>query len=185
MIIVIDYGSQFAHLIARRIRQLGVYTEILPFSSKIEEIKKRRPEGIILSGGPRSVYENNAPTIDKAIFSLGVPILGVCYGHQLLAHVLGGKVVPSSKEYGKELFTATAKPRLLAGLGKKEQVWMSHGDSVVSVPTGFAVTGRTDACKIAAYSNDRKRIYGLQFHPEVQHTIHGMKILENFIKICG
>jgi len=185
MIAVLDYGSQYCHLVARRIRSLGVYAEIFQNSVTAAELKNKKAEGVILSGGPRSVYESGAPTIDKAIFSLGVPILGVCYGHQLLAHVLGGKVVPSSKEYGKELFTATAKPRLLAGLGKKEQVWMSHGDSVVSVPAGFAVTGKTGACKIAAYANDTKRIYGVQFHPEVQHTIHGMRILENFIKICG
>jgi GMP synthase (glutamine-hydrolysing) len=167
------------------LRSLGVYAEIFPNTTTAAQLKAKKVEGIILSGGPNSVYENRAPTIDSSIFSLNVPILGICYGHQLLAHVLGGKVTPSSKEYGKETFTATAKQRLLAGVGKKEQVWMSHGDSVFSLPAGFAVTGKTGECKIAAYANERKRIYGLQFHPEVQHTIHGMKILENFVKICG
>src|SRR3989338_9924554 len=124
MIAVLDYGSQYCHLVARRIRSLGVYAEIFPNTTTSAELKKKRVEGVILSGGPRSVYENNAPTVDKSILSMGVPILGVCYGHQLLAHVLGGKVVPSSKEYGKETFAKTNDSRLLQGLGKKEQVWM-------------------------------------------------------------
>ena len=185
MIAVLDYGSQYCHLVARRIRALGVYAEIFPNTVTDAELKARKVEGIILSGGPRSVYENNAPTIDKRIFSLRVPILGVCYGHHLLAHVLGGKVVYGSKEYGKEIFTVAKKTRLLNGLGKKEQVWMSHGDSVISLPQGFAVSGRTPGCKIAAYADEKRRIYGVQFHPEVQHTLHGMRILENFLKICG
>ncbi|MBI2176017.1 glutamine-hydrolyzing GMP synthase [Candidatus Woesearchaeota archaeon] len=185
MIAVLDYGSQFAHLIARRIRSLGVYAEIFPNTTPSSVLKNKKVEGIILSGGPRSVYENNAPTIDKRIFTLGVPVLGLCYGHQLLAHTLGGKVVPSSKEYGKETLTVAGKSRLLQGLGKKEQVWMSHGDSVVALPQGFSVSGSTQECKIAAFADEKRRTYGLQFHPEVQHTLHGMKILENFIKICG
>lgn len=185
MIAVLDYGSQFSHLIARRIRTLGVYAEIFPNTITAAGLKNKKVEGIILSGGPRSVYENNAPTVDTSILSMGVPILGVCYGHQLLAHTLGGKVIPSSKEYGKEILTITAKTRLLQSLGKKEQVWMSHGDSVVQLPQGFTITGRTPDCKIAAYANERRRIYGVQFHPEVQHTIHGMRILSNFLDICG
>ncbi len=185
MIAVLDYGSQFAHLIARRIRTLGVYTEIFPNTATAADLRKKNVEGIILSGGPRSVYENNAPTVDKRIFLLGVPVLGLCYGHQLIAHTLGGKVVPSSKEYGKEFLTVIKKSRLLDGIAKKEQVWMSHGDSVTQLPQGFSVSGRTQECKIAAYADEKRRIYGLQFHPEVQHTIHGMKMLENFIKICG
>ncbi len=185
MIAVLDYGSQYCHLVARRLRSLGIYAEIFSNTTTATQLRAKKVEGIILSGGPRSVYENNAPTIDKAIFSLGVPILGVCYGHQLIAHVLGGKVVPSSKEYGKETFAKTNESRLLRGLSKKEQVWMSHGDSVVSLPKDFSSNGRTGECKIAAYANERRRIYGVQFHPEVQHTVHGMKILENFIKICG
>ena len=185
MIAILDYGSQYCHLVARRIRSLGVYAEIFPNNVTAAALRNKRVEGIILSGGPRSVYENNAPTIDKEIFSLGIPILGVCYGHQLLAHALEGKVIPSSKEYGKETLTIIAKSRLLQSLGKKEQVWMSHGDSVVSLPQGFTVSGRTAGCKIAAYADEKRKIYGVQFHPEVQHTVHGMKVLENFIKICG
>ncbi len=185
MIAVLDYGSQYCHLAARRIRALGVYAEIFPNTTTAAVLKNKRVEGIILSGGPRSVYENDAPTIDKSILAMGVPILGLCYGHQLLAHALGGKVVPSSKEYGKETLTITKKSVLLQSLGKEEQVWMSHGDSVVTLPGGFSVTGRTADCKIAAYANEKRRVYGLQFHPEVQHTLHGMKILDNFLKICG
>ena len=186
MIAVLDYGSQYCHLVARRIRALGIYAEIYPNNTTAAQLKQAKPkvEGIILSGGPRSVYENDAPTIDKAIFKLGIPILGICYGHQLLAHVLGGKVVPSSKEYGKELFTVLKPSALTKGLGKQEQVWMSHGDSVIQLPAGFATNGRTQECKIAAYSDERKKIYGFQFHPEVQHTLKGNKILENFIAIC-
>ncbi len=185
MIAVLDYGSQFAHLLARRIRTLGVYTEIFPSTITAASLKNKKVEGLILSGGPRSVYENNAPTIDKSIFALGLPIIGVCYGHQLLAHALGGKVVPSSKEYGKETLSVLKKSRLLQSLGKKEQVWMSHGDSVVRLPHGFTLSGSTPDCKIAAYADEKRRIYGLQFHPEVQHTVHGMKVLDNFLKICG
>jgi GMP synthase (glutamine-hydrolysing) len=186
MIVVLDYGSQYCHLLARRIRALGVYAEILPNNTKVEDIRKlENVEGVILSGGPNSVYEENAPSFDKAILELGVPVLGVCYGHQLLAHVLGGKVVQSSKEYGKEVFNVTTSIRLLDGLGTNEQVWMSHGDSVVSLPEGFSVAGETGGCKIAAYVNERKKVYGLQFHPEVQHTTSGKLILGNFLKICG
>jgi GMP synthase (glutamine-hydrolysing) len=184
MIAVLDYGSQYCHLVARRIRSLKVYAEIFPNITKAGELKGR-VDGIILSGGPRSVYENDAPTIDKNILNLGIPILGLCYGHQLLAHVLGGKVVPSSKEYGKEMFTSIKNSALLQGLSRNEPVWMSHGDSVVNLPPGFEATGKTADCKIAAYANEKRRIYGLQFHPEVQHTIHGMKILDNFLNLCS
>ena len=185
MIAVLDYGSQFAHLIARRIRALGVYSEIFPNATTAAELKRRKVEGIILSGGPRSVYENGAPTVDSDILAIGIPVLGICYGHQLLMHVLGGKVIPSSKEYGKEILTVLKKSRLLNGLSKNEQVWMSHGDSVVALPQGYILTGRTADCKMAAYANEKRRIYGVQFHPEVQHTVHGMKIISNFLDICG
>ncbi len=185
MIAVLDYGGQYAHLIARRVRTLGVYSEIFLNNITAADLRGRKVEGVILSGGPRSVYEKDAPTVDRTILELGIPILGLCYGHQLLAHTTGGKVVPSSKEYGKEILQVAKKSRLLDGLGSKEQVWMSHGDSVVSLPHGFSITGKTEECKIAAYANEKKKIYGLQFHPEVQHTTHGMKILDNFLKICG
>lgn len=184
MIAVLDYGSQYCHLVARRIRSLGVYAEIFPNSVAASELKNKKVQGIILSGGPRSVYENNAPSLDPEILRMDIPILGICYGHQLLAHSLGGKVVPSSKEYGKETLTILKRSRLFKGLDKKEQAWMSHGDSVVRLPKGFEHTGRTSDCKFAAYADEKRKIYGAQFHPEVQHTTHGMKLLGNFLDIC-
>jgi len=184
MILVIDFGAQYAHLIVRRIRSLGVYSELAPYNIKDSEIKKLNPEGIILSGGPRSVYEKDAITIDKKILDLGVPILGICYGQQLLAHVLGGKVIRATKEYGKETLEAR-KSDLFKGLGNSEQVWASHGDSVEKLPEGFKAIGETNECKIAAFENKDKKIYGVQFHPEVVHTTHGTLILKNFIKMCG
>ncbi len=184
MILVVDMGSQFAHLIARRIRALGVYAEIVLPTITAAELKSKKPEGIILSGGPRSVYEKDAFTIDKRILERGVPVLGICYGHQLIAHLLGGKVERASKEYGKEMLDAK-ESRLLKGLGRKEQVWASHGDSVISAPSGFDVTGSTAECSIAAFENNEKRVYGVQFHPEVQHTTNGTIVLRNFLEICG
>ncbi len=184
MILVFDMGSQYCHLIARRIRALGVYAEIALPAIKAEEVRNKKPEGIILSGGPKSVYEKNAFTIDKKILELGIPLLGICYGHQLIAHLLGGKVEKASKEYGKETLNAK-ESRILKGLGKREQVWASHGDSVISAPSGFEVVGETEECKIAAFENNKKRIYGLQFHPEVQHTTNGTTVLKNFLEICG
>ena len=187
MLAVLDYGGQYCDLIARRIRALGVYAEVFPNTTTATDFKKtkNKVEGLILSGGPKSVYENNAPTIEKSALTMGVPVLGICYGHQLLAHILGGKVVPSRREYGKEVFATAKNSRLLRGLAREEQVWMSHGDSVVRLPQGFFLIGGTQECKIAAYADEKRRVYGLQFHPEVQHTPHGMKILDNFLKICG
>ncbi len=185
MILIIDFGSQVSHLIARRIRQLHVYSEILPGNSSIEDIRRLAPEGIILSGGPRSVYENNAPTITKEIFALEIPILGICYGHQLIAHLLDGRVVGSSKEYGKEILEVKKQNSILKGLSRKEQVWMSHGDSVTSLPNNFEVLASTKDCNIAAYANEKASIFGIQFHPEVHHTPNGIKILDNFLSICN
>src|SRR3989338_2188097 len=184
MILVFDMGGQYCHLIARRIRALGVYAEIVLPAIKAEEVRNKKPEGIILSGGPKSVYEKDAFTIDKRILEMGVPVLGICYGHQLIAHLLGGKIETASKEYGKETLSAR-ESRILKGLGKKEQVWASHGDSVISAPSGFKIVGGTEECGIAAFENNKKRIYGLQFHPEVQHTTNGTTILKNFLEICG
>ncbi len=184
MILVIDFGAQYCHLIARRIRQLGVRSEILHWTALVEEIKKLQPEGIILSGGPRSVYETGAPTISKEVFKLGVPVLGICYGHQLIAHLTGSRVVGSSKEYGKETMLCDNKSPLFKGLLRTEQVWMSHGDSVTELADGFRNIGSTPECKIAAYENEEEKLYGVQFHPEVQHTLHGMAILDNFLNIC-
>ncbi|MBI2664509.1 glutamine-hydrolyzing GMP synthase [Candidatus Woesearchaeota archaeon] len=184
MIIVMDFGGQYAHLIARRIRSLGVYAEIAMPATRKEEIEKLNPAGIILSGGPRSVYGEDSLAIDKEILKLGIPVLGICYGHQLLAHLLGGKVAPSSKEYGKEMLSPK-KSLLFNGLGKKEHVWASHGDSVLNPPEGFETIGSTEECRIAAFADDKRKIYGVQFHPEVVHTTNGMQILRNFVKICG
>ncbi len=163
---------------------MGIYSEIVRHDITAEEVKKKKASGLIISGGPRSVYAKDALGIDTGILKLGIPVLGICYGHQLLAHLLGGKVVRSRKEYGKETLTVK-KSQLLRNLGKKEQVWMSHGDSVEGLPEGFDVVGSTGECRIAAYENAGKKIYGVQFHPEVRHTVNGMKILENFAKMCG
>lgn len=182
MIFIVDFGSQVSHLISRRMRSIGVHTELVSPSLAAERAEKA--EGIILSGGPKSVYDRDAFRIKREILDAGVPVLGICYGHQLLAHMLGGKVVPKSREYGKETLSVRSS-RLLKGLSRKEQVWTSHGDSVVAAPEGFKVTGSTGACRIAVFENDKKRIYGVQFHPEVQHTPNGMKILRNFADVCG
>jgi GMP synthase (glutamine-hydrolysing) len=184
MILVIDFGGQYAHLICRRIRELKVYSEIRGWGITPSEIKNLNPEGIIFSGGPSSVYDKNAPTADEGILELGIPILGICYGHHLIANLSGGKVIGGKKEYGKEMLFARKSP-LFAGLSSREQVWMSHGDSVVKLPNGFEVIGSTKDCKIAAYANYGKKFFGLQFHPEVQHTPKGMRILDNFARISG
>ncbi len=185
MILVIDLGAQYAHLIARRIRQLGAYSEIVPWTASVAEIKAKHPEGIILSGGPRSVYEKDAPTIHYELLTLNIPILGICYGHQLIAHVLGGNVKSSSKEYGKETLSIIRDSSILKGLSKEEKVWMSHGDSVIGLPEGFEAVAATNDCSIAAYANEKSKVYGVQFHPEVQHTVNGIRILDNFLSICN
>ena len=184
MIAIIDMGGQYSHLIARRIRNLGVYAKLVPPTVSVREMKKNRPEGIIFSGGPKSVYSSDAFAIKKAILNLNVPILGICYGHQLIAKMLGGKVVPGSKEYGRETLIQTSRSKILKGLDKKEQVWASHGDEVTQAPKGFKVVGKTEKCKIAVFENDKRKIYGIQFHPEAHHTPKGNQILKNFLKAC-
>jgi GMP synthase (glutamine-hydrolysing) len=186
MVIVLNFGSQFSHLIARRIRDLGVKAEILPFNSPVSEIKKHNPVGIILSGGPSSVLEKNSPRSDKEIFNLDIPILGICYGHQVIAKMLGGKVTMGKfREFGKEQLKINNMREIFNKLSQKETVWFSHGDQVTKLPTGFIATAHTHSCKYAAYANTQKNIYGIQFHPEVTHTVHGKKILENFVfNIC-
>jgi GMP synthase (glutamine-hydrolysing) len=183
MILVIDFGGQYAHMIGRRIRELKVYSEIRHWSISTGEVKKLNPEGIIFSGGPSSVYEKNAPAVDGGILKLGIPVLGICYGHHLITKILGGHVISGKKEYGKEMLSVKKSP-LFNGLSSREQVWMSHGDSVARLPRGFEVIGSTKECKIAAYANYEKKLFGVQFHPEVQHTPRGMRILENFVGIC-
>ncbi|MCH8329378.1 MAG: glutamine-hydrolyzing GMP synthase [Nanoarchaeota archaeon] len=182
MMIVINFGGQYCHLIARRIHELSVNSIILPYNTSAKKIKKLAPDGIIFSGGPSSVYEKGAPISNKEILKLGIPILGICYGQQLIAKQLNAKVVPGKiREYGKKLAKIKDKKTLLKGLKNKEQVWMSHGDSVTKLPNGFKVLASTDDCNAASFGNDDKKIYGVQFHPEVMHTIKGNRILKNFV----
>ncbi len=181
-VLVLDFGSQYTQLIARKVRELGVYSEIFPFNVPISRIKKENPQAIIFSGGPSSVYEEEAPLVTEKIFSLGIPVLGICYGLQLMAHVLGGKVASSTKrEYGFASLVVKNRRGLLAGIRSDTQVWMSHGDKVKKIPEGFLVTGLTSNSKAAVIENREKRFFGVQFHPEVIHTKQGKKILSNFI----
>jgi len=185
-IIVINFGSQVVHLITRRIRELGVYSEIKPCDISAAEVKRLKPKGIILSGGPASVYEKNSPEIDKDIFLLGIPILGICYGLQLIGKHYGNVLPGKLKEYGKKILLVKSNGKLLKNLSKKEQIWMSHGDLVAALPKGFDVLAKTETCPIAAVENKEKKIYGLQFHPEVAHTLNGSQILKNFVfDVCG
>ena len=180
-IIVVNFGSQVAHLIARRVRELGVHSGIVPYDISAGRIKELNPKGIILSGGPASVYEKGAPLADRKIFSLGVPILGICYGLQLIGKEYG-KVVPHlQKEFGKKELQVKKQGTLLKGLKNKEQVWMSHGDLVKKLPPDFKVLGSTDTCPLAAVESPSRKLYGVQFHPEVVHTTNGMKIYRNFV----
>jgi len=186
MLLVINYGGQFCHLISRRVRDMNVYAEIVPYDVSVDEVKRLKPAGIILSGGPSSVYEKGAPISDKGILDLKIPVLGICYGQQLIGNQLGGKVVPNKiKEYGKKVIKVKNKEKLFNGLSDKETVWMSHGDAVEELPSGFATLASTDTCKNAAIGNLERSIYGVQFHPEVTHTPNGNKILRNFVfDIC-
>ena len=171
MILILNFGGQYCHLIARRVRDFGVYSEILPCDVSLREIGKLKPNGIILSGGPASVYEHNAPAMDRKILGLGIPILGICYGLQLMGKFVGGEVLAGKlKEFGKKELHVKRNGKLLKGLSKKEQVWMSHGDLVTKLPEDFDILGSTDACKIAAFENNKRRLYGIQFHAEVAHT---------------
>lgn len=186
-VVVIDFGAQYSQLIARRIRECRVYCEILPHSITAEALAARRPVGIVLSGGPSSVYEGGAPMLDPEIFKLGIPVLGICYGMQLMAHTLGGSVEPGDKrEYGKTEIEALGFDDLFHKLDQRLLVWMSHGDSVATPPDGFAVLARTPSTPTAAMGDAERKFYGVQFHPEVVHTPKGKQILENFLyRICG
>ena len=189
-VIVLDFGSQLAHLIARRIREQGVYSEILPFDTSISTLEEKHPKGIILSGGPSSVYDTGAPVLPAEFYAFiadqQIPLLGLCYGHQLIAQAFHGKVeAHEEKEYGKTELTVDRQEHIFKDLAKQEIVWMSHGDQVAQLPAGFDIFGSTDTCPIAAFGNIQDRIYGFQFHPEVQHTVHGTQILRNFIfEVC-
>lgn len=186
MIIILNFGGQYTHLIARRIRELGCYAEILSFDASSEKIRKLKPSGLILSGSPFSVYDDNAPFPQKEIFNLNIPILGICYGQQVMAKMLGGEVQKGkTREFGREILTVLNKKGLFWGLNKKESVWFSHGDLVVKPPKGFKIIGRSRTSKIASFASPDNKIFGIQFHPEVIHTNKGLKILENFVyRVC-
>ncbi|MGO9379848.1 MAG: glutamine-hydrolyzing GMP synthase [Dissulfurispiraceae bacterium] len=186
-ILVLDFGSQYTQLIARRIRENKVYSEIFPFNASLEKIKAFAPKGIILSGGPASVYDKGAPVCDLEIFKMGVPVLGVCYGMQLMAHALGGEVARAAKrEYGRAFLMVDDDTDLLWGLSKKTKVWMSHGDRIEIMPGGFNIIGHTDNSPVAAMADNKRKFYAIQFHPEVVHTDEGLRILQNFVfEICG
>jgi GMP synthase (glutamine-hydrolysing) len=179
---VLDFGSQFAQLIARRVRELDVYAELLPHDTSLEELERRGVRGIILSGGPSSVYDTEAPRPDPAIWSGRLPVLGICYGAQLMASELGGEVMRTPKrEYGPAILTIAPEDRVLAGLGTEQAVWMSHGDSITRLPAGFSATAQTDSTPYASLADPARKLYGIQFHPEVVHTPRGRDVLANFV----
>ncbi len=186
-VLVLDFGAQYGQLIARRIRDLGVYSEIVPCTISASEIKESSASAIVLSGGPASVYEEGAPSVDKEIFELNIPILGFCYGHQIVAKTLGGEVSHSDVgEYGRATLSIADGALLFDGTPMSQEVWMSHRDSVSAVPKGFVATSKTDVCAIASMENIGKKIFTTQFHPEVKHTRYGDELLSNFLfKICG
>ena len=185
-VLVIDFGGQYNQLIVRRVRNLSVYAELLPATVTIERIKSINPIGIIFTGGPSSVFAEDSPKVDPEIFNLGIPVLGICYGMQLTAHMLGGSVGHAKlREYGRSAITYTDN-LLFDGVEKKNFCWMSHTDQVNGLPEGFKVIASTETCPIAAYAQEERKIYAVQFHPEVVHTIDGNKILSNFLyKVCG
>ena len=186
-IAILDFGSQYSQLIARRIREQKVYSELLRFDTTAADLAQRKPAGIILSGGPSSVFDDGAPQCDPALFDMGIPILGICYGMQLTARTLGGDVQPGeAREYGKAEIEVIDHASLFHGLPDELAVWMSHGDQVAALPEGFTALAQTGTCPYAAMGNDARRIYGLQFHPEVVHTPRGTDILRHFIfDACG
>jgi GMP synthase (glutamine-hydrolysing) len=184
-LVILDYGSQYTQLIARRARELGVYSIILPFSASVKDIKAQNPLGLVLSGGPNSVYDKDAPGLDESLLSLDIPVLGICYGLQLLSQALGGKVESSpTREYGKATLQLAHDSKLLDSSFDSSTVWMSHGDHVTTPPEGFHVTARSGDI-VCAIEDPELGIFGLQFHPEVAHTEYGRQVLENFIGLCG
>ena len=187
MIIVLDFGGQYNQLVARRVRECNVYCEIYSYRIDIEKIKEMNPKGIILTGGPNSCYEADSPTYSKELFELGIPVLGLCYGAQLMMHVLGGKVItPEVGEYGKTDITYADNAVLFQDMPKQSVCWMSHFDRISEVATGFEITAFTADCPIAAAQNVEKKLYAIQFHPEVLHTKNGTQMIDNFVKnVCG
>lgn len=186
LVIVLDFGGQYNQLIARRVRECNVYCEVHPYNISIEKIKEMNPKGIIFTGGPNSVYGEDSPLCDKALFELGIPVLGICYGSQLTAHLLGGKVATAPvSEYGKTEVNIDTASKLFAGVSPKTICWMSHTDYIEQAPADFTITAHTPVCPVAAMENVEKGIYAVQFHPEVMHTQEGMKMLSNFVlNIC-
>ena len=187
LVIVLDFGGQYNQLIARRVRECNVYAEVLPYTTPLEEIIKLKPKGIIFTGGPNSVYDMSSPHYQKEIFETGIPILGICYGSQLIAWSLDGKVETAPvSEYGHTEVEVDNTSRLFKGVSSITTVWMSHTDYISNAPAGFKVTGHTPVCPVAAMENDEDQIYAVQFHPEVMHSVEGKKMLSNFVlDICG
>lgn len=187
MVIVLDFGGQYNQLIARRVRECNVYCEVHPYNISLDKIKEMNPKGIIFTGGPNSVYAEDSPVCDKEVFELGVPVLGICYGSQLMAHMLGGKVATAPvSEYGKTEVEVNNKKAIFNKVSDKTICWMSHTDYIEKAPAGFEVTAHTPVCPVAGMENVEKALYAVQFHPEVMHTQEGMKMLQNFVwSICG
>ena len=187
VVLVVDFGAQYSQLIARRVRECGVYCEIIPYNYTLDQIKAKNPKAIILSGGPNSVYAENTPSVDAGVFAMGIPVLGICYGDQFMTKALGGSVAHAgSGEYGKTAVVLDNETRLFSGLEKNNVCWMSHQDYAEKAPEGFTVIAHTDECPIAAMQNEDKKLYGVQFHPEVMHTPFGKQMFSNFLfNICN
>ena len=185
-VLVVDFGAQYAQVIARRVRECHVYSEIVPSDEPVEAMLARRPSGIILSGGPKSVYAEHAPSIDEGVFDAGIPVLGICYGQQLMASILGGEVARTgTAEFGKTPFHGSTDSWLLAGHPEEQTVWMSHNDAVVAAPPGFRVSGSTAGSPVAAFEDPERGFFGVQFHPEVTHTPRGLEVLKRFLAATG
>ena len=185
-VLVLDFGGQYNQLIARRVRDLGVYCDLIHCAATAEEIKKYAPVGIIFTGGPNSVYDENSPHISEEILELGIPVLGICYGAQLIAYTLGGNVGHAEKgEYGKREFSFVKESPLSEGIPEKSVCWMSHTDLVTELPDGFVTLATTPTCPFTAFGDMNKKIYGVQFHPEVVHSEYGNELLKNFLyRVC-
>ncbi|MGI6107156.1 MAG: glutamine-hydrolyzing GMP synthase [Lachnospiraceae bacterium] len=189
-VVILDFGGQYNQLIARRVRECHVYCELLPCTTALEKVKEKNPIGIILTGGPNSVYEPDSPHYDRELFELGIPVLGICYGCQLMSYTLGGKVVPAqdddAREYGKTTAFYDTGVKIFQGLPSEGQAWMSHGDYMEKIPEGFRIAAHTEKCPTAAICDESRGFYGVQFHPEVMHTENGTKMLRNFLYlVCG
>ena len=182
MVLVLDFGGQYNQLIARRVRECNVYCEVHPYYLGLDKIREMKPKGIIFTGGPNSVYGEGSPLCDMAIFEMGIPILGICYGSQVMAHLLGGKVASAPvSEYGKTEVEVDVSTALFKEVSDKTVCWMSHTDYIEKAPSDFVVTAHTPVCPVAAMENEKRGLYAVQFHPEVMHTVEGMKMLSNFV----